>query len=90
MSEKVIKMRSDAIGTSHWLRRLVANVKAWNVRRIAKAELRAMPDYLLNDIGVRRDLVDAYVDGAIMKQSASVVRLETANQKPIDNQAKAA
>jgi uncharacterized protein YjiS (DUF1127 family) len=90
MSEKVIKIRSDVIGTDHWLRRLVANMKAWNVRRIAKTELRAMPDYLLKDIGVRRELVDAYVDGAVTKKSASVVLLEPAKQISMDDQAKAA
>ncbi len=76
MREKVINLRNDATAPVTGLRKLVEAFKNWNTRRLAKAELRAMPNYLLNDIGIRRELIDQYVDGALPRRVASVVELD--------------
>ena len=90
MSEKVINLKNHDVAPASALHKLVEGFKAWNARRVAKAELRAMPAHLLNDIGVRRELIDDYVDGLVARRTASVVGLE--RNKPVreTNTAKAA
>lgn len=90
MSEKVIKLRENVAVPVGGLNKLVVAAKAWNARRLAKAELRAMPAHLLNDIGVRRELIDDYVDGLISRRSASVVELDRPTVVPAIGEAKAA
>ena len=52
--------------------RLAGRVIAWNKRRAAIRELRAMPDVLLQDIGIERYQIAEVVNG-----SGSLTRLHT-------------
>ncbi len=90
MTEKVINLRENVAAPVGGIRKLAAAFKAWNARRLAKAELRAMPAHLLNDIGVRRELIDDYVDGLIARRSASVVTMDRPSHTPAVGEAKAA
>lgn len=81
MSETVVNLRNNAAPVGG-IRKLVEGFKAWNARRVAKAELRAMPTHLLNDIGVRRELIDDYVDGLLARRTASVVGMERTAAAP--------
>ncbi len=40
----------------------------WNERIILDRELRSMPDYLLRDIGIRRDQVSAVVNNKLRRE----------------------
>ena len=40
----------------------------WNERVILDRELRSMPDYLLRDIGIRRDQVSAVVNNKLRRE----------------------
>lgn len=75
MSDKVLHMKPAAAPTVGSLRRMLDALREWNTRRLAKAELQALPNHLLNDIGVSRELIDQYVDGTIVKRSASVANV---------------
>ena len=48
---------------TRWVEERTARVSAWNERRAAAARLRALPDYLLNDIGIERGDIEAIVNG---------------------------
>ena len=48
---------------TRWVEEQTARLNAWNERRVAAARLRALPDYLLNDIGIERGDIDAIVNG---------------------------
>ena len=45
------------------VRRAVAALRTWNDRRIARGELRAMPNYILRDLGIDHASIDAVVRG---------------------------
>ena len=44
---------------------LFGGVLRWYRRRVAINSLRALPDYLLNDIGVNRASIPSVVDGLV-------------------------
>ncbi len=58
-----LNLRSRRPASFAGVKRVVAELKAWNERRIARAELLAMPDYLLADMGIDRGNIDAVIDG---------------------------
>ena len=45
------------------LRNLRRRFRAWRLRKQAFAELHALPDEALYDIGITRDDIDAYLNG---------------------------
>ncbi len=85
MTEKIINLPATAAPVAGF-RALLDGLRDWNTRRLAKAELRAMPAHLLNDIGIRRELIDQYVDGRVARRVASVVEFERV-AAPIDGPA---
>lgn len=90
MSENVVKLRNHVAIPAGSVGRLLAVVRDWNTRRAAKAELRSMPDYLLHDIGIRRELIDEYVDGLVGRRAARVVGMDRTAPAPARDEAKAA
>lgn len=44
---------------------IVAGLRTWYERRAAIAELRALPDHLLADIGLERNGIPTAVDGLL-------------------------
>ncbi len=84
MSQKVIEIRA-APPAPRGFAGLFARLRDWNDRRVAKAELRGLPDHLLEDLGIRRDLIDAYVDGDVRLPGgvpAEVVAIERPRVEP--------
>jgi uncharacterized protein YjiS (DUF1127 family) len=47
-------------------------VSGWNSRHTLTRDLNAMPDYLLRDIGVRRDEIPALISGDLQRGSLDV------------------
>ncbi len=62
----------------HAVRGLIKAVKDWNSRKNLSRELSTMPDYLLWDIGIRRDQIPGVVAGKI--KSGSLGLSPTGNQ----------
>ena len=58
------------IGTA--VRNLVKAVQDWNSRKNLTRELSTMPDYLLWDIGIRREQISSVVAGKIEEGSLSL------------------
>ncbi len=58
----------------NWSTRVLASLKSWNMRRKAIQELNAMPDSLLNDLGIAR-----YQIKDVVNQSGSFSKLHTAS-----------
>lgn len=56
------------------IRRVSIGVIDWVVRYRAKAELRALPDYLLTDLGISRHEISGYVDGEILRRESAVAK----------------
>lgn len=54
------------------VRGLIKAVQGWNSRRNLTRELSTMPDYLLSDIGIRRDQIPGVVSGKIVSGSLSL------------------
>ncbi len=50
-------------------------VARWNTRHAQRRRLSGLPDYLLRDIGLRRDQIDAVVSGSLKRRPS---KLETA------------
>ncbi len=50
-------------------------VARWNTRHAQRRRLSDLPDYLLRDIGLRRDQIDAVVSGSLKRRPS---KLETA------------
>ena len=48
---------------------IFASLQRWIERRQAIREMRKLPNYLLDDIGVKRDEIPALVDGLIQRRS---------------------
>ncbi len=46
---------------------LLAQVRAWQARRRANAELRRLDDRVLADIGIERGAIPAIVDGLVAR-----------------------
>ena len=78
MSDKIIPLPKSV---SRWAR-LLHIVSEWNHRRTAKAELRAMPEYLLRDIGMLRSDINARVDGVAVQYRTSAEILELSAARP--------
>jgi uncharacterized protein YjiS (DUF1127 family) len=68
MSEKVIKLHASR---SRWTK-LVDQYRVWNECRVAKAQLRAMPDHLLADIGIMRVDINSFVNGGKKRATAPI------------------
>ncbi len=41
------------------IKRLVADVRAWNKARLTRGQLDRMPDYILRDVGIERAEIDS-------------------------------
>ncbi len=54
---------------------LVKAVVRWNERYTLRQRLQELPDYMLKDIGIRRDQIDAVVSGSLTRGPS---KLETA------------
>jgi uncharacterized protein YjiS (DUF1127 family) len=90
MSHKVIEIRAARVEQPR-ATGLIARLRDWNNRRIAKAELRALPDHLLEDLGIRRDLIDDYVDGTVRGTRATTAQVVAIERPGVDrSHAKAA
>jgi uncharacterized protein YjiS (DUF1127 family) len=51
---------------------LIKAVQGWNSRNTLSRELSTMPDYMLWDIGIRRDQIPAIVAGKLKRGSLSL------------------
>ena len=51
---------------------LIQIFRGWNSRKILDRELNAMPDYILQDIGIRRDEIPALVAGDLQRSSLAL------------------
>ncbi len=51
---------------------LVKAVVRWNERNILRRRLQELPDYMLKDIGIRRDQIDAVVSGDLKREPSKV------------------
>ncbi len=54
-------------------------VVRWNERHAQRRHLQELPDYMLKDIGIRRDQIDAVVSGSLKRGPS---KLETAVDTP--------
>jgi uncharacterized protein YjiS (DUF1127 family) len=63
-------------------------VQRWTTRRETVRELRALPDYLLRDIGIERADIDAVADVLIERQAEQEVA--RAGRRPLRATAKVA
>ena len=79
--------KSDPLSTSvivHYMRQvefanfirtvaqgLYQTLRGWSSRKILSRDLNAMPDYLLRDIGIRREQIPALVVGELRRGSLS-------------------
>ncbi|GJL84043.1 MAG: hypothetical protein DHS20C01_36770 [marine bacterium B5-7] len=70
MSDKIIEMRASDIDDIGFGRKIVDAFAQWNERRHAKRELSALPDHLLADIGIRREMIAEYVAGNVNRRFA--------------------
>ncbi len=90
MSDKVIEIRAAKVEQPRPAG-LIARLRDWNNRRVAKAELRALPDHLLEDLGIRRELIDGYVDGTVRGNRATTAEVVAIERPGVDrSHAKAA
>ena len=48
---------------------LLAQIRAWQARRRASAELRRLDDHALADIGIERDAIPEIVDGLVARDA---------------------
>ncbi len=49
------------------VKKIVRNIVRWNQRQALHRHLHELPDYLLKDIGIRRDQVGAIVSGSLRR-----------------------
>jgi uncharacterized protein YjiS (DUF1127 family) len=59
---------------------LVKTVVRWNERNILRRRLQELPDYMLKDIGIRRDQIDAVVSGDLKREPSKVETAIDASQ----------
>ena len=78
MSDKIVSL---APSVNRWSL-LMHNIADWNRRRLAKIELRSMPDYLLRDIGMPRAEINASVDGITSQYRTTAEILELSVSRP--------
>ena len=80
MVTQVVSIPSSAqveSGAGRWFRAAFKAIVRAHQRRLAKAELRALPDHLLSDMGLSRYEIDDYVDGKMVKPARNAAsRLE--------------
>ena len=57
-----LNLRHRRAATFPALKQVAADLRKWNDRRLARRELRAMPDHLLADMGIERGQIDEVVD----------------------------
>ena len=48
---------------------LIQGIRNWNSRQALSTDLNAMPDYILKDIGIRRDQIPAVISGKLRRGS---------------------
>lgn len=60
--------------------RVFDKIAAWHRASVVSRELKAMPDYILADIGVRRDQIDAVATGELTREASS---LSPAGAQPV-------
>ena len=62
------QLRSEFLAGA--LKRVVKALIRWNQRHALAHRLQALPDYLLNDIGIDRGQIPALVSGALKRQAS--------------------
>ncbi len=74
LSTRVMASYTRQVQMARFLRRVFGTVTdwlaAWNQHGVLNRRLNAMPDYLLKDIGIRRDQIDAVTAGRLVREIA--------------------
>ena len=66
MAYFLIRIISKMVGG---IKKVVFGIAAWLGEGNTYRELNAMPDYILNDIGIRRDQINAVVTGKLVRET---------------------
>ncbi len=64
------------------VQRVVTRLRRWNNNRIAVNQLKAMPDYLLQDIGLYRYQIESFVN---RNQQASVASIKPVSKPAVQD-----
>jgi len=69
LSASVIVHYMRQVELANFAQGLYQTLRGWSSRKILSRDLNAMPDYLLRDIGIRREQIPALVAGELRRGS---------------------
>jgi len=74
-----------ALFISSAFKKVVDGIAAWYRGNVLARDLNAMPDYILKDIGIRRDQINAVVEGKLVRKTAPETPVAVATDDKVDN-----